>query len=57
MKNIKWMLEDRINEVFEEIQEERNIESGDIEPLDEMALCVLTEKLADLIELIISKQQ
>ena len=57
MKNIKWLVEDKINEIFDEIQTDENITNGDIAPLDAMRIETLIEQLADTIEAVIEYEK
>ena len=54
MKDIKSkvleLLGDKVNEVFFEMQNELDINNGDITPLGALELYNCTEKLADIIE-------
>lgn len=47
------LVEDKVNEIFEELQKENNITSGDISPLDALELDEAKEKLADIINRVI----
>lgn len=49
-------LEDKITDLFIEIQDEYNITCGDCEPTDEFELTKSEEELADVITEIIRKQ-
>lgn len=51
------MLFDKINEVFAEIQKQENIKHGDVDPMDEVMLNELTNKLADQIIKITDSQK
>lgn len=51
------MLEEKINDIFLEIQEEEGIESGDIMPLDSYVLENLTMELAETIASVIEFQK
>ena len=47
------LVEDKVNEIFEELQKENNIANGDIAPLDALELDEAKEKLADIINRVI----
>jgi hypothetical protein len=47
------LVEDKVNEIFEELQKDNNITSGDIAPLDALELDEAKEKLADIINRVI----
>ena len=57
MANIKDLLDTKIDEIFREIQEERGIQYGDVAPLDALALEEARDKLAEVIELLLEKQE
>ena len=52
-EKITQMLDEKINEVFYDLQTEYGIESGDVEPFDAVWLDKYTEQLAEHIEKII----
>lgn len=47
------LVENKVDEIFEELQKENNITSGDIAPLDLLELDEAKEKLADIINRVI----
>lgn len=49
-------VEDRIENIFLDYQNLLNIQSGDIAPWDALALDEATEKVADIIAVVLSKQ-
>lgn len=53
---LKELIQTKINEVFAEYQQANNIISGDIDPMDAMALEQATDKMSELIERICAKQ-
>ena len=56
-ERINEMLEEKINDIFLEIQEEEGIESGDIAPIDSYVLDNLTMELAEKIANVINYQK
>ena len=57
MATIRELIDDKICEVFYEYHRSHGITSGDIEPLDELALNHLADELADHIQRICDKQE
>ena len=57
MATVKELLDTKIDEIFREIQEERGIQYGDVTPLDALALEEARDKLAEVIELLLEKQE
>ena len=57
MESIKRLLEDKINEIFAEIQADENITNGDIAPLDALRIASLINQLADTIETVIEYEK
>ena len=51
------LLEDKVNEIFAEMQEELNIEDGNILPLDALELDHCIKQLADKIEVVLNSQK
>lgn len=53
---ISTMLEEKINEIFLEMQEKFNIKHGDVEPLDEYELMEKNIEMSVIIGKILRKQ-
>ena len=53
---ISTMLEEKINEIFLEMQEKFNIKHGDVEPLDEYELMEKNIEMSIIIGKILRKQ-
>ena len=53
---VQMALDDKVNDVFAAIQTELGITSGDVEPMDYMALETAQNALADVVAGIIAKQ-
>ena len=51
------LLEEKVNDIFFEMQEELGIESGDITPLGVLELDKRTEELAEIITLVLENQK
>ena len=51
------LLNDKVDEIFLEMQEELNIEDGNIFPLDKLELDNCIERLADKIEDVLNSQR
>ena len=56
-QKICTLIENKVNEIFLEMQNELNIESGDIAPLDALYLEELQGKLANHIEYVLNFQR
>lgn len=54
---ITELLTTKIDEVFAEMQKQENIERGDVDPIDEIELNELTNKMSSLIARIIESQK
>ena len=54
---IKGMLDDKVNEVFAEMQSELKIEHGDIEPMMALRLDEELDKLTEMIRDILGMQK
>ena len=54
---ILQLLDDKVNEIFFEMQEELNIQDGGIFPLDALELDNCKEQLANIIEHVLNTQQ
>lgn len=50
------LLEEKVDEIFLQMQDELNIENGDIFPLDKFELDNCIEQLADKIETVLNTQ-
>lgn len=57
MINIEKLLDDKLEVLFQEVQKEAGIDSGDIAPEDQQELNNIKEHLAGLLYLIIGYQQ
>ena len=51
------LLEEKVDEVFLEIQNELNIEDGNIFPMDKYELDICINTLADKIEVVLNSQK
>ena len=56
-EKILQLLDDKVDEVFLEMQEELNIEDGNIFPLDALELDNCKEQLANIIESVLTTQR
>lgn len=56
-EKILQLLDDKVNEVFFEMQEELKIEDGNIFPLDKVELDICIYTLADKIEEVLNTQK
>ena len=56
-EKIVQLLEDKVNEVFLEMQDDLGIQDGGIFPLDELDLNDCKEHLAEVIERVLNTQQ
>ena len=56
-KKIRELLNEKINEIFSEMQNDLNIQNGDIFPMDALRMEELQNKLADNIEYVLNYQR
>lgn len=54
---IMTLIDEKLNEVFKELQDREGITEGDIDPMDALELDRLTEQAAELVHKVIAYQK